>query len=516
MSMAQTGTTHFLFTGIPAWGHVRSLCILAARLANENENVVVTIILSPHLLDNAQAEISAEFGDGDSENARRRIRVLSTCQSNSSNPLELFKVTAETYVPAYQALTQAKSITCAVKGTVFEAVPAPAVVILDFFSFAQFQATRAITGQSVPIMAWMTGHASHIIRIFGPESLGGIGDLGAKIDAEAARLGVAAEEIASQVYNHTDGTVVKIPGLPDMYDYEVFPQKLPFEVPIWMILRGGYALLQGCDKVFIASAYAFENESLEAMKSWLSDWKKETYVVGPVLPLSYGSVAQSSRGALDIEAFLDRMLIQQGKNTVLLISFGTMFWPTSPEYVDEVIEALIEKKFPFIFCFASPFAKISNELAERVKLSGLGMVTQWAPQQFILNHPATGWFLSHCGHNSVMESLACGIPLISWPFEADQPAAAAHLTENLNIAFELIEVRTGDRGMKPLHRNGRAAKGTREAVGVEIREVIDACRGPKGEEMRKNAEDMKMKFAETWHADGVSRKELRVFLDKYI
>jgi hypothetical protein len=43
-------------------------------------------------------------------------------------------------------------------------------------------------------------------------------------------------------------------------------------------------------------------------------------------------------------------------------------------------------------------------------------------------------------------------------------------------------------------RNGLAAKGTRETAGKEIREVLDACRGAQGEELRTNAEEMKRKF----------------------
>jgi hypothetical protein len=30
------------------------------------------------------------------------------------------------------------------------------------------------------------------------------------------------------------------------------------------------------------------------------------------------------------------------------ISFGTVFWPTAQDYVDEVVDALIEKEFPFV------------------------------------------------------------------------------------------------------------------------------------------------------------------------
>ena len=103
---------------------------------------------------------------------------------------------------------------------------------------------------------------------------------------------------------------------------------------------------------------------------------------------------------------------------------------------------------------------------------------------------------------------------ICWPISADQPVAAAHLSENLNVAFELYEVRSGD-GVKPLARNGIAAKGTREAVGIEIRRTIDLSRSERGREMRSNAERIKVKFAETWGEDGMGRKEIRKFLEKY-
>jgi hypothetical protein len=103
---------------------------------------------------------------------------------------------------------------------------------------------------------------------------------------------------------------------------------------------------------------------------------------------------------------------------------------------------------------------------------------------------------------------------ICWPIFADQPAAAAHLTENLNVAFELFQVRTG-KGLKPLARNGIAAEGTREAVGVETRQTINLCRSEKGQEKRNNAENLKAKFMQTWEEDGMAMQEIRKFLRKY-
>jgi hypothetical protein len=103
---------------------------------------------------------------------------------------------------------------------------------------------------------------------------------------------------------------------------------------------------------------------------------------------------------------------------------------------------------------------------------------------------------------------------VCWPIAADQPAAAAYLTENFNVAFELFQVRTGN-GLKPLARNGLAAEGTREAVGIEIRQTIDLCRSERGEVMRSNAEQLKVKFAKSWEDDGTARQEIRKFLRKY-
>ena len=64
----------------------------------------------------------------------------------------------------------------------------------------QLYATRAVSGHSVPIIAGMVAGAAAIIRFFAPESIGGVGDIGARIDAEAARTGLSADEIGHKVH----------------------------------------------------------------------------------------------------------------------------------------------------------------------------------------------------------------------------------------------------------------------------------------------------------------------------
>ncbi|XP_071722435.1 UDP-glycosyltransferase 72E1-like [Rutidosis leptorrhynchoides] len=72
----------------------------------------------------------------------------------------------------------------------------------------------------------------------------------------------------------------------------------------------------------------------------------------------------------------------------------------------------------------------------RTKQTGV-VVPNWAPQTEILKHPSTGAFISHVGWNSTLESIVNGVPVIAWPFYAEQGMNAAALTEHMEVAVRL-------------------------------------------------------------------------------
>ena len=64
-----------------------------------------------------------------------------------------------------------------------------------------------------------------------------------------------------------------------------------------------------------------------------------------------------------------------------------------PQLVTYVLSALMEKKVPFVFSYASPFAQVPPELLKDIEEYGDGLAVKFAPQWTIINHPAAGYFI---------------------------------------------------------------------------------------------------------------------------
>ncbi|CAJ1939538.1 unnamed protein product [Sphenostylis stenocarpa] len=55
------------------------------------------------------------------------------------------------------------------------------------------------------------------------------------------------------------------------------------------------------------------------------------------------------------------------------------------------------------------------------RMEGKGLIIRgWAPPVLILEDKAIGAFVTQCGWNSTLEAVSVGVPMITWPFIADQ------------------------------------------------------------------------------------------------
>lgn len=81
-------------------------------------------------------------------------------------------------------------------------------------------------------------------------------------------------------------------------------------------------------------------------------------------------------------------------------------------------------------------ALLPKGFLERTKDRGL-MMKSWAPQSAILRQESIGGFVTHCGWNSVLEAVTCGVPMVAWPLYAEQCMNSVVLVEEMKLAMPL-------------------------------------------------------------------------------
>ncbi|BBG93522.1 UDP-Glycosyltransferase superfamily protein [Prunus dulcis] len=181
-------------------------------------------------------------------------------------------------------------------------------------------------------------------------------------------------------------------------------------------------------------------------------------------------------------------LDSHGSDSVIYISFGSQN-TISETQMKELAIGLEESGRAFIWVIRPPIGFdmkgefraewLPQGFEERMNKSKQGLlVHNWAPQLEILSHKSTRVFVSHCGWNSVMESLSQGVPIVGWPLAAEQAYNSKMLEEEMGVSVELT------RGVQS------------KIVGEEVKGVIDLVmdENGKGEEMRKNAAVIKEKI----------------------
>ncbi|CAH8276580.1 unnamed protein product [Arabidopsis lyrata] len=169
----------------------------------------------------------------------------------------------------------------------------------------------------------------------------------------------------------------------------------------------------------------------------------QVYPVGPVLHLekTFDDVEKQS----DILRWLD----EQPPKSVVFLCFGSM-GGFNEEQTREIAVALDRNGYRFLWSLrrASPnflterpgdYTNLEEVLPEGFldRTLDRGKIIGWAPQVAVLEKPAIGGFVTHCGWNSMLESLWFGVPMVTWPLYAEQKINAFEMVEELGLAVEI-------------------------------------------------------------------------------
>ncbi|CAN1249878.1 UDP-glycosyltransferase 71A15 [Linum perenne] len=149
-------------------------------------------------------------------------------------------------------------------------------------------------------------------------------------------------------------------------------------------------------------------------------------------PKVYPSDTWASSASHDVIGWLD----QQHESSVVFLCFGSL-GAFCGEQVKEIAHALERSGERFVWSLRRPTGEGVQLSNPKDYTADVGRVIGWAPQAAVLAHKATGGFVSHCGTNSMLESLWFGVPMATWPMFADQQLCAFLLVKELGIATEI-------------------------------------------------------------------------------
>lgn len=172
------------------------------------------------------------------------------------------------------------------------------------------------------------------------------------------------------------------------------------------------------------------------------------WAIGPILlPVDERSAKSVRKNGISPEQCIE-FLDSKPENSVLYISFGLQTTISASQMM-QLAKALDSSDTNFIWVVRPPVGFDINAdfkaeewlpegFVERIKDEKKGIIVEkWAPQMEILSHKSTAAFLSHCGWNSVLESLINGVPLIGWPIAGDQFNNAKLLAEWTGVCLEV-------------------------------------------------------------------------------
>ncbi|CAN4092452.1 unnamed protein product [Withania somnifera] len=248
--------------------------------------------------------------------------------------------------------------------------------------------------------------------------------------------------------------------IPDMKDMRLrdLPSFLRTANPDDFMLK---YVIQETERVRYASAIVVntfepsENEVLESLQTLLPP----VYVIGP-LHLLVKHVDDKNLEDLGSNLWKEEPKCLEWLNSkkpysVVYVNFGSIAVMSQNH--------LIKFAWDYKACIVlGEQAVLPPEFVEETKERG--MLASWCQQEQVLNHPTIGGFLTHSGWNSTLESISSGVPIICWPFVAEQPTNCWFCCTKLGIGMEI-------------NNNVK-----RDEIEVFLRELMI---GEKGKEMKK-------------------------------
>ncbi|KAL0340558.1 UNVERIFIED_CONTAM: UDP-glycosyltransferase 75C1 [Sesamum radiatum] len=255
-------------------------------------------------------------------------------------------------------------------------------------------------------------------------------------------------------------------------------------------------------KVLVNTFDSLESDALKAID------KYELIGVGPLIPSAFLDGKDPSDTSFGGDLFQKsddyiEWLNSKPESSVVYVSFGSLLRLPKAQ-MEEIAKGLLDSSRPFLWVIranekANEEKKEEDErLSCMEELEKVGKIVPWCSQLEVLTHPSLGCFVTHCGWNSTLESISCGVPAVAFPHWTDQGTNAKLIEDAWRKG---VRVRANEDGVVESGEIRRC-----------IEEVMDG--GGKSRELRENAEKWKGLAREAMEENGSSNKNLKAFFDE--
>ena len=268
---------------------------------------------------------------------------------------------------------------------------------------------------------------------------------------------------------YLETTLDWVPGIKEirLKDIPSFIRTTDPNDPMVEFISGECQRAQKASAIILNTFNALEHDVLEALSSIFPP----IFSIGP-LNLLLKEVTNEELNSIGSNLWKEdpkclEWLNNKEPNTVVYVNFGSITVMTKEQMI-EFAWGLSNSKKPFLWVIrpdlvAGENAVLPPEFLEETKDRGL--LSSWCPQEEVLAHSAIGGFLTHSGWNSTLESVCAGVPMICWPFFAEQQTNCRFCCNEWGIGLEIKDAK-------------------RDKIESLVKELLD---GEKGKEMKEKA-----------------------------
>ncbi|KNA14824.1 hypothetical protein SOVF_103920 [Spinacia oleracea] len=272
--------------------------------------------------------------------------------------------------------------------------------------------------------------------------------------------------------------------------------------------------------VFINSFDALEEAAIT--KAFDHDHRMKMITIGPLIPSAYSDMIDPYDASYGCDLFERSReylawLENKAEKSVIYVSFGSMAVIKRKQF-EEILHGLDLTGRPYLWV-VRPIThnKVMGDedevVIDDILKNGLGpfggsplekgLIVPWCCQVEVLSHPSIGCFVTHCGWNSILESLVIGVPMIGVPQISDQPTNAKLVEEVWGV------------GIKAKKKNN---EGITIVGREEVKRCVEKVMGDEeiGHKIRKNTKKWMELALEAIMEGGSSKNNLECFLVEVI